>query len=189
MITPHFSLEELTASDMADRMGLDNSPGEAEVRNLSSLCVNILEPIRENYGIPFSPSSCFRSSTLNDIVGGASNSQHVDGCAADIEISGVDNLELARWIEVNLSYDQLILEHHVLGDAASGSSTRICCVAVTAVLICSKTTSNEPTASRMCRIAITNPRMPTGRSQSRGFSFRVSPGTSSSAIQIPGARK
>ncbi len=120
MITPHFSLEELTASDMADRMGLDNSPGEAEVRNLSNLCVNILEPTRENYGIPFSPSSCFRSSTLNEIVGGASNSQHVDGCAADIEISGVDNLELARWIEVNLSYDQLILEHHVLGDAASG---------------------------------------------------------------------
>jgi len=106
MITPHFSLEELTASDMADRMGLDNSPGEAEVRNLSNLCVNILEPTRENYGIPFSPSSCFRSSTLNEIVGGASNSQHVE--------------ELARWIEVNLSYDQLILEHHVLGDAASG---------------------------------------------------------------------
>ena len=120
MLTEHFSLAELTKSQMAERMGLDNSPSEVQVSNLSRLCENILEPTRENYGIPFSPSSCFRSSTLNDIVGGASNSQHVDGCAADIEISGVDNLELARWIERNLSYDQLILEHHILGDASSG---------------------------------------------------------------------
>lgn len=120
MITPHFSLEELTASETAERMGLDNSPGEAEVRNLFNLCVNILEPIRENYGVPFSPSSCFRSKALNEVCGGARSSQHVDGCAADIEVLGVDNLELARWIKGNLEYDQLILEHHTLGDPSSG---------------------------------------------------------------------
>jgi zinc D-Ala-D-Ala carboxypeptidase len=120
MLTEHFSLAELTKSQTAERMGIKNSPSEDQVLSLSRLCENILEPTRENYGIPFSPSSCFRSSTLNNMVGGASNSQHVDGCAADIEISGVDNLELARWIERNLFYDQLILEHYVLGNADSG---------------------------------------------------------------------
>ena len=120
MITPHFSLEELTASDMADRMGIENSPSEVQVSNLSRLCENVLEPIRENYGIPFSPSSCYRSSQLNECVGGAKNSQHIDGCAADIEVPGIDNLDLAKWIKANLDYDQLVLEHHVLGDASSG---------------------------------------------------------------------
>ena len=120
MLTEHFSLDELTRSEMADRMGIQNEPTEKEQANLVRLCVNILEPIRENYGIPFSPSSCFRSSALNGVVGGAVNSQHVDGCAADIEIFGTDNLDLAKWIKSNLDYDQLILEHHVLGDHSSG---------------------------------------------------------------------
>jgi len=101
-------------------MGIENDPGSTEVDNLKDLCTNVLEPIRANFGIPFSPSSGYRSLVLNNEIGSSPSSQHIKGEAADIEIPGVRNMDLARWISGNLEFDQLVLEYYTDTDSASG---------------------------------------------------------------------
>ena len=78
-----------------------------------------MEPIRENYGIPFSPNSAYRSPKLNNAVGSSHKSQHLKGQAVDIEIPSIDNYQLAQWIRNNLDFDQLILEFYN-GEPSSG---------------------------------------------------------------------
>ena len=111
-LSTHFSLKELTRSETAVRKGINNEPKEKEIENLKLLCENILEPVREKYGIPFAPSSGFRSSELNRDIGSSDTSQHVKGQAVDFEIPGVPNMEVALWVKENLEYDQLILEFY-----------------------------------------------------------------------------
>ncbi len=119
-ISPNFSLAELTKSQMALRHEIDNTPGEAEIANLKLVAENILQPLRDHYGVPFAPSSGFRCLELNRVLNSKDTSQHVKGQAVDIEIPGVSNYELAIWIRDNLRYDQLILECYTSGDPASG---------------------------------------------------------------------
>lgn len=109
-LSPHFTLAEMTKSSTADRLGINNVPGPLEIESLQCVCENILEPIRAHYGIPFSPSSGYRSKELNDRIGGSPSSQHTKGEAVDFEVAGHSNLVVARWIESHISYDQLILE-------------------------------------------------------------------------------
>jgi len=109
-LSEHFTLRELTRSQTAERLGIDNSPDSAEIIRLTRIAKDILEPIRMTFDVPFSPSSGFRCQELNDRIGGSATSQHCKGEAADIEIPGVSNLELARWCQDNLNFDQLILE-------------------------------------------------------------------------------
>ena len=111
-LSTHFSLKELTRSQTAERKGIKNTPNDGEIENLKTLCENILEPVREYYGIPFTPSSGFRSFDLNKAVGSSSKSQHITGQAVDFEIPGVPNMELALWIKEHLDYDQLLLEFY-----------------------------------------------------------------------------
>ena len=111
-LSTHFSLKELTRSQTAERKGIKNTPNDGEIENLKTLCENILEPVREHYGIPFTPSSGFRSFDLNKAVGSSSKSQHITGQAVDFEIPGVPNMELALWIKEHLDYDQLLLEFY-----------------------------------------------------------------------------
>ena len=112
-LSKHFSLEELCKSQTATRLGIDNlAKDENVITNLKIICENILEPIRENYGIPFSPNSAYRSPKLNNAVGSSHKSQHLKGQAVDIEIPSIDNYELAQWIRNNLDFDQLILEFY-----------------------------------------------------------------------------
>jgi zinc D-Ala-D-Ala carboxypeptidase len=111
-LSTHFSLKELTRSQTAERRRIKNIPKEKEIENLKTLCENILEPVRKHYGIPFSPSSGFRSMALNEAIGSTKASQHIDGQAADFEIPGVPNMELALWIKEHLDYDQLLLEFY-----------------------------------------------------------------------------
>jgi zinc D-Ala-D-Ala carboxypeptidase len=80
------------------------------------LCENILQPIRDEFG-SFIVSSGFRSPELCLAIGSTINSQHAKGQAADFEVAGVDNYELARWIEANLPFDQLILECYTGGNS------------------------------------------------------------------------
>tara|TARA_R110002051_G_scaffold212901_2_gene277943 strand:- start:68 stop:601 length:534 start_codon:yes stop_codon:yes gene_type:complete len=101
-------------------MGLSNIPSDKEVDNLKALCKNVLEPVRVRYRVAFSPSSGYRSPALNDAIGGSSKSQHTKGEAVDFEVPHVSNLQVARWIESNLLFDQLILEHYVDTDPNSG---------------------------------------------------------------------
>ena len=119
-LSKHFSLNELCKSQTAIRLGIDNlAKDENVITNLKTICKNILEPIRENYGLPFTPNSGYRSAKLNNAVGSSPKSQHLKGQAVDIELPSIDNYELAQWIRNNLDYDQLILEFYN-GEPTSG---------------------------------------------------------------------
>jgi len=119
-LSEHFSLAELCKSATGLRLGIANVPGQAVIANLRQLCVNVLEPIRAHYARPVRIFSGYRSPELNRAVHGAANSQHMAGEAADIEVAGVSNPELARWILGNMPFDQVILEFYQRGIADSG---------------------------------------------------------------------
>lgn len=115
LLSPHFSLEELTRSSTATAKGIDNTPSEKERVNLVRLCREVLEPLRVAYGMPMRVTSGFRCKALNKAVGGAATSQHVTGEAVDINV-GADNAKLfhlaAKMIkEGQLTVGQLIWEH------------------------------------------------------------------------------
>jgi zinc D-Ala-D-Ala carboxypeptidase len=109
MLSPHFSLAELTKSSTASRLDIDNIPDDDQIAALKLVALNILEPVRENYR-PFAPSSGYRCPELNRIIGRSYRSQHTKGEAVDFEMVGVDNYNLACWCQDNLKFDQLILE-------------------------------------------------------------------------------
>ena len=104
----NFSLKELTASQTADRKGIDNTPTEEHIENLKLLCENILQPTRDEWGI-ISVSSGYRSPELCLAIGSSERSQHARGQAADFECHRVDNKMLFEWITNELDYDQAIL--------------------------------------------------------------------------------
>ena len=118
-LSNNFTLNELTRSSVATRKGIDNTPDLFHIENLKRVCAEILQPIRDHFGIPFSPSSGYRSVELCEAIGSSSNSQHAKGEAVDFEIPGMDNKDLALWIKDNLYFDQLILEYYT-GEANSG---------------------------------------------------------------------
>lgn len=119
-LSENFSLDELTKSQTALRLGIDNTPHEEAIHNLQEVCDNILEPVRYEFEIPFSPSSGFRCLELNRAIGSSDNSQHVSGEAVDFEVPRFSNMEVAEWIIKNLHYDQLILEFYKEGVPNSG---------------------------------------------------------------------
>ena len=119
-LSPHFTLAELTKSSTAIRLGIHNEPEPHHFFSLTQLCKTILEPIREHFGVAFSPSSGFRSPQLCEAIGSSKNSQHTKGEAADFEVPGVDNHLVASWIRDNLDFDQLILEGYIDEDKNSG---------------------------------------------------------------------
>jgi len=109
MLSKNFSLAELTKSQTAERKGIPNTPTADHIYNLTALCENILQPIRNEFG-SFIVSSGYRSPELCEAIGSKATSQHAKGEAADFEVAGVSNYDLAKWIEENLPFDQLILE-------------------------------------------------------------------------------
>ena len=119
-LSANFTLKELTKSDTATRLGLDNTPDEETIENLKLLCENVLQPVREHFGKSVTVNSGYRSSESNAAVGGSKTSDHCKGQAADIEINGVANPDLAQWIMDNLEYTQLILEFYIQGQPNSG---------------------------------------------------------------------
>lgn len=119
-LTPNFTLHEMTKSEAAIRLGMDNTPTEAVTGSLRALCEQVLQPVRDHYGKGVKVNSGYRSPEVNKAVGGSPTSDHCRGQAADIEIPGVSNAELAQWIEANLPYTQLILEFYTQGIPDSG---------------------------------------------------------------------
>ena len=119
-LSGHFSLAELTKSQTATRKGIDNKPTLDHIENLTELCTQVLEPTRRNFGKPMVISSGYRSEELCEAIGSSKNSQHAKGEAADFEMFGVDNKELAKYIKNNLVFDQLILEFYNPDDPSSG---------------------------------------------------------------------
>lgn len=119
-LSPHFTLQELTKSQTALRLNIDNTPNEQQVAALKALCDNVLEPCRKHFRRAFVPSSGFRSKQLCKAIGSSAKSQHAKGEAADFEIRTIPNLTLACWIRDNLEFDQLILEFYDGQDPNSG---------------------------------------------------------------------
>ena len=122
-LTANFSLDELIKSQVAERKGINNNPSPMQIDNLRALAVNILQPIRSQFAKPLIISSGFRCAQLCIEIGSSINSEHCadnKSAAADFEIPGVDNKELAEWIKSNLEYNQLILEFYRDGDPSSG---------------------------------------------------------------------
>jgi zinc D-Ala-D-Ala carboxypeptidase len=119
-LSKNFNLSELTKSQTAVREGIPNEPNSAQISNLKNLCLNILQPLRDYYGKPVIVSSGYRSPMLNAKTSKSKNSQHLYGLAADFEIPGVANKDVAIWIRQNLVYDQLILEFYNHKDPNSG---------------------------------------------------------------------
>lgn len=110
MLSPHFSLDELTHSDLAVRKGINNDPSSDVVDNLRRLA-NLLEQVRKCLGKPISINSGFRCKTLNDAVGSKDTSQHMIGCAADIRVSGMTPDQVVKAIiQSNIQFDQMIRE-------------------------------------------------------------------------------
>jgi hypothetical protein len=120
LLSENFTLDELTKSQEAIRLGIENEPNDEQVGNLILLCKNILQPIRNHFKIPVSVSSGFRSAALCEAIGSSAKSQHTKGQAADFEIFGVHNKEVSDWIVKNLDYDQCILEFWNPNDPNSG---------------------------------------------------------------------
>lgn len=115
-LSANFSLAEFTKSQTALRKGIDNTPDQPAIDNMKKLCTAILQPVRDHFGIPFTPSSGYRSPELCIAVGSTIKSQHSKGQAVDFEVPGVSNMELAEWIRDNLEFDQLILECYTGGN-------------------------------------------------------------------------
>jgi len=116
MLSENFSLTELCKSQTALRKGIDNNPNSDHISALGYLAMNILQPVRNHFGKPFTPSSGYRSIDLCLAIGSSERSQHAKGEAADFEVPNVSNMELAQWIVSNLDFDQLILEYYTGGN-------------------------------------------------------------------------
>lgn len=121
MLSTHFSLSELTFSQTADRLGLDNTPNDAITSNLVALCHG-LEMIKALVGVPLHISSGYRSVQVNRAVRGTINSQHTTGQAADITAPNYgDAMALHKAILTNkLPFDQCILEYYTQGTPSRG---------------------------------------------------------------------
>ena len=108
----YFTIEELCKSDVANKKKINNVPNSEIIENLEQLIVNILDPLREEYGKPIMVNSGYRCPELNKAVGGAKNSHHLTGYAADITVgSPSKNKILFELIQkLDLPFDQLIDE-------------------------------------------------------------------------------
>ena len=119
-LTANFTLAEMTKSETALRHDMDNTPEEVEIENLRQLCERVLQPVRDHFGKGVKVNSGFRHPEVNAKVGGSKTSDHCQGQAADIEIPGVANADLAQWIVDNLDFRQVILEFYTPGVPDSG---------------------------------------------------------------------
>lgn len=111
----NFKLSEFFVSSTADKNGIKNEPSldaRATIeRNINLLVDNVLDPIRDKFCAPVIITSGYRCPRVNKLVGGANNSQHMSGCAADFHIKGFTYL-MMRQVFLNvydtMEFDQLI---------------------------------------------------------------------------------
>ena len=108
LLTPHFTLEELTVTN---HRSLDNTPNSSEINNLKRLA-EMLEEVKTLLdGKPIMINSAFRSKAVNDAVGSKDTSQHRVGCAADIRVPGLTPDQVVKAIiGSSIAYDQIIRE-------------------------------------------------------------------------------
>lgn len=107
-LSNNFTLEEFERSNTAERLDIPNKASREVIDNLSRLCTLLLQPLRDYYGTIIHVNSGYRSPDLNIRIGGAPNSQHLQGQAADIRFTGMETLPsvLKKYA---VSFDQLII--------------------------------------------------------------------------------
>lgn len=118
-LSKHFKLSEMEKSMTATRLGIENKAGSGEIKNLTDLCYEVLEPVRAKFDKPIYISSGYRSEALCEAIGSKKTSQHTKGEAVDFEIIGESNLAVALWLTNNTDFDQCILEYYT-GEQNSG---------------------------------------------------------------------
>src|SRR5210317_565274 len=118
-LSQNFTIQEYIKSQTALRQGIDNIPTEEHMGNATALFRNVVQKVRDQFGVTVINSG-YRGEALNKAVGGSSKSQHCKGEAVDIECPGTPNYDVAKWIEHNLDFDQLILEFYTPGIPDSG---------------------------------------------------------------------
>ena len=110
----HISWKEATGSATAKKLDIDNTPNEEQLNNMKNLAEDLFEPLREKAGEPILINSFFRCEELNKAISGsATTSQHIKGCAIDLDATKMTNCELFYIIKNNFEFDKLIWE---LGD-------------------------------------------------------------------------
>jgi hypothetical protein len=119
-MTQSFSIKELTYSDTAIRLGIDNTPTDEILINLQNVVQFILEPVSNNFDSQIVITSGYRSPALCQAIGSSATSQHAFGMAVDFEILGIPNKEVSDWIVNHLDFDQCILEFWKPEEANSG---------------------------------------------------------------------
>lgn len=112
-ISKYISYEEGTKSRTAETLGIDNTPNQAQLAAMRLLAKEVFEPLREHFNRPIVVTSFFRSPQLNKMVGGSATSQHTNGEAMDIKVTGSNpsNADIFLFIKDRLKFDQLIWEH------------------------------------------------------------------------------
>ena len=128
-LSENFSLEELTASETADRNGWDNTPNATELSNLVRLAAFLEEVKTVLGGKPIMVNSAFRCKQVNDAVGSKDTSQHRIGCAADIRVPNMTPDEVVKAVIASgIGYDQIIREFdrwtHISIPNTAGSDPR-----------------------------------------------------------------
>ena len=112
-LSANLSLSEVLKSNTASRLGLDNTAGEWEIKNLKAVAENIFQPLRDYLGVPIGVTSGYRGQALNKAVGGSKYSQHIVGEALDMDadmFGKTTNKEIFNFIKDNLEWDQMIWE-------------------------------------------------------------------------------
>ena len=109
-----FSIAEMTKSDTARRLGIDNTPSDDIKKNLTLFINTVLDPIREDWGSPIIVSSGYRCPELNKAVGGVKTSGHMYGYCADLQVKGdlrkFSNFVIEWMKEHQMKWDQIIWE-------------------------------------------------------------------------------
>ena len=112
-LSKNFTLKELTKSNTALRLGINNEPSKEGILKLTLLATELLQPLRNEVG-SIRITSGYRSPQLSEVIGSSSNSQHCRYEAVDLQYVNrgkMDNIKIYdALIELDLDYDQCILE-------------------------------------------------------------------------------
>lgn len=112
-LSEHLTLAEVTKSQTATRLGIDNTPTIDHMESLRAVAKKVFEPIRNHFGVPIAVTSGYRSKGLNEAIRGSRSSQHCKGQAVDIDADvygRVTNAEIFHYIKDHIDFDQLIWE-------------------------------------------------------------------------------
>tara|TARA_B110000046_G_scaffold18559_1_gene17737 strand:+ start:494 stop:949 length:456 start_codon:yes stop_codon:yes gene_type:complete len=112
-LSKNFVLSEITRSNTAKRLGIDNGPNKNHLRSIQRLITNLIQPMRDALG-PIRISSGYRNPNVNRAIGGSTKSQHCKGEALDLQFwddGKISNKKLYDWVlSSNVEFDQMINE-------------------------------------------------------------------------------